>query len=201
MVTSLTLGVYAVLCFLSHARSFEATELKPCEHQVLKSCLGKFVHAFSDFDRSLTPLEIHCRADMILARCTADSTCNGKAVASLSKALLSYLLFDAKLQVCPRETGVYWKLMGKAGRAPGKSFYQIMKIILSSTPTCARRSDVHCLREYVHLMRTNPDLCVNIPKKYGCLQKQTNICRARILKSLLAVFPVEADSVLHVLCY
>ncbi|XP_032242097.1 uncharacterized protein LOC116620384 [Nematostella vectensis] len=199
-----------------------AQAINPCEQTIVSKCVTSYISEFIG-NTSTNKLDVHCTADKNLAFCVRDGLrggCGGDLVRSLGRAVLSYIVMDRKLNVC-RWQG-YWTLFqllypdsedddcdqiqndsddDDNSLTKREKFLRLLRSTVSSQyRACAHALDEGCVQKFVTNMQSSPDLCVNIPKKYQCLQAGIGACPARVLTSLLAIFPPEATNVLTVLC-
>ncbi|KAK3753512.1 hypothetical protein QZH41_018015 [Actinostola sp. cb2023] len=197
---------FCVLAFLATLEVVSGT----CEgDHALSKCMGNYVSGFtSTSNDDLDDVSLHCKLDRELAVCIDHSLgyCyrSSSILISLGRAVLSYVVFDRKLRVCPYKTywGLYQKLRTGGSLSNTSSWDHKINTLLhmSQYSYCAKQENIKCLKKFVQKMKKNPDVCTNIPFKSDCLKDATTRCSSGILKDLLNVFPEEANKVLSVLC-
>ncbi|KXJ27106.1 uncharacterized protein LOC110237706 [Exaiptasia diaphana] len=177
---------------------------KPCQILAVNTCLSAYIQGFQNQSYSrYNERQLHCRLDKELALC-ADKflkTCPGGLLASLGRAVISYVRFDRQNGVC-RWPG-YYPLLKKLSSGSGNARWmrKYDRLVYQCTPSSsARQLDLYCIKAFVQRMRKKADLCQFIPFKYNCLRKGQKVIQSDILDAVLDIFPEEADKVLKVLC-
>ncbi|KXJ12714.1 uncharacterized protein LOC110241714 [Exaiptasia diaphana] len=183
----------------------------------VQKCVIEYATGFADPKySSWDDLQLHCHLDGELGKCVQRylKKDSGPTLVSLAKAAVSYILFEKKIKVCDRFP--YKPLLKKldkvcqtsqAKKDWKKKIERLNKIKMkpyyghSHLFKCTSELDRRCVREYAKRMRTDQNLCKNIPYKYQCLRNGYHgNCRSNAIRYILDIFPAEADKVLAKLC-